>query len=84
MVTGSTAHYLGSEVPFLTKVKIVGVVKRYQYPFVIDEESLLERLGGVDKEDRVIVVPWIHKEQRWSFVTSDPRAVDIDVFQHLL
>lgn len=33
-------------------------------------------------DDRVDVQPWIEKEERFSFV-SDPRAIDLDCFQHL-
>ena len=40
--------------------------------------------GGVTAHDRVEVQPWLEREQRWSFVTSDPRAIDLACFRHLL
>jgi hypothetical protein len=29
------------------------------------------------------VAPWIEKEGRFSFVTSDPKAVDLEAYAHL-
>jgi hypothetical protein len=39
--------------------------------------------GGVTADDRVEVQLWLEGEQRWSFVTSDPRAVDLAIFREL-
>jgi len=47
-----------------------------------DEEDLV-RAGGVTADDRVEVQPWIEKEGRFSFVSSDPRAIDLACFAHL-
>jgi hypothetical protein len=33
--------------------------------------------------DRIEVQPWLEREQRWSCVTSDPRAIDLACFRHL-
>jgi len=40
-----------------------------------DEE--LAALGGLEANDRVDVVPWLEQAQRFSFVSSDPRALDL-------
>jgi len=45
--------------------------------------TVLARCGGITKYDRVEVQPWIEREGRYSFVTSDPLAVDLACFQHL-
>jgi len=37
----------------------------------------------VTADDRVEVQPWIEREERFSFVSSDPRAIDLDCFKHL-
>ena len=47
-----------------------------------DEEELV-LAGGVTADDRVEVQPWLADEQRWSFVTSDPRAIDLACFRGL-
>jgi hypothetical protein len=81
-ILGSTTTYHGSEHPYLHgyKVRIVAVMKRAATPDQDDsylrEEDEIVRAGGVTADDRVEVQPWLAGEQRWSFVTSDPRAVD--------
>jgi hypothetical protein len=47
------------------------------------DEDEIARAGGVATDDRIEVQPWLEGEQRWSFVTSDPRAVDLAIFQEL-
>jgi hypothetical protein len=37
----------------------------------------------VTADDRIEVQPWLEAESRFSFVTSDPRAVDLECFAHL-
>jgi hypothetical protein len=54
--------------------------RRGQY--VRDEEDL-ERAGGVTADDRVEVQPWLAAEGRFSFVSSDPRAIDLACFASL-
>ena len=43
----------------------------------------LERAGGVTADDRVEVQPWLAAERRFSFVSSDPRAIDLACFASL-
>ena len=50
--------------------------------YLTDEEDIVRR-GGVTADDRVEVQPWIEKEERFSFVSSDPRAIDLDCFKNL-
>lgn len=47
-----------------------------------DEE--LASLGGLDANDRVEVQPWIEERGRFSFASSDPRAIDLEAFASLL
>jgi hypothetical protein len=92
-ILGSTTTYHGTEHPYLCglKVRIVGVMKRAAAPdydperdgsYLRDEEEIA-RAGGVAADDRVEVQPWLTEEQRWSFVTSDPRAIDLACFRGL-
>jgi hypothetical protein len=47
-----------------------------------DEEDIA-RAGGVTADDRIEIQPWLDREERWSFATSDPRAVDLAIFRKL-
>lgn len=47
------------------------------------DEDDLERAGGVTADDRVEVQPWLAAEGRFSFVSSDPRAIDLACFASL-
>ena len=49
------------------------------YDHISDEDDLA-RAGGVTSDDRIDVQPWIEKEGRFSFVTSDPKAMDLACF----
>ncbi|ACY15429.1 hypothetical protein [Haliangium ochraceum] len=49
----------------------------------ITDDDVLARCGGVTAFDRVEVQPWVEREGRYSFVTSDPLAVDLACFQEL-
>jgi hypothetical protein len=90
---GATTTYEGSEYVSMRgyKVRIVAVLKnalRADYDpdrdgqYIRDEEDL-ERAGGVTADDRVEVQPWIAEEGRFSFVSSDPRAIDLACFESL-
>jgi hypothetical protein len=90
---GTVTTYHGSEHRYLHghKVRIVAVLKDAARPdydpgapggYITDEEDLA-RAGGVTADDRVEVQPWLGEEKRFSFVSSDPRAIDLGCFQHL-
>lgn len=90
---GTTTTYDGTEHAYLRghKVRIVAVLKnalRADYDpdrdgqYIRDEEDL-ERAGGVTADDRVEVQPWLAAEGRFSFVSSDPRAIDLACFASL-
>ena len=90
---GITTTYDGTEHGYLRghKVRIVAVLKnalRADYDpdqdgQYIREEEDLERAGGVTADDRVEVQPWLAAERRFSFVSSDPRAIDLACFASL-
>lgn len=88
-ILGRTTTYHGTEHPYLRglKVRIVAVMKRAAAPDQDDsylrDEDALARAGGVTADDRIEVQPWLANEQRWSFVTSDPRALDLGCFKKL-
>ena len=92
-ILGSTTSYNGTEYPYLRgyKVRIVAVMKgaappdhdpEHEDSYLRDEDALI-RSGGVTADDRIEVQPWLAGEQRWSFVTSDPRAIDLACFRGL-
>ena len=74
------------------KVRIVAVLKNAARPGIdvdgpdyqhITDDDDLARAGGVSSDDRVEVQPWIAQEDRFSFVSSDPKACDLACFAHL-
>jgi hypothetical protein len=76
---GATTTYVGSEHGY--RVRIVAVLKASGS--LIKDDDDLARAGGVTAEDHVEVQPWLEAEGRFSFVTSDPCAVDLTCFEHL-
>ena len=77
---GTTTTYDGTEHAYLRghKVRIVAVLKN-----ALRADEDLERAGGVTADDRVEVQPWLAAEGRFSFVSSDPRAIDLACFASL-
>ena len=93
-ILGSTTTYHGTEHPYLNgyRVRITPVLKNAARPDIdvdgpdydhISDEDDLARAGGVTADDRIEVQPWMEKEGRFSFVTSDPRAMDLACFKKL-
>lgn len=90
---GTITTYDGDEHPYLRghKLRIVAMLPRAVAPdfnpdrdgAVLRDADEVERAGGVTAHDRIEVQPWLEREQRWSFVTSDPRAIDLACFRHL-
>ena len=73
-------------------MRIIAVLKNAARPDIdvdgpdyahISDEDDLARAGGVTAADRLEVQPWMEKEGRFSFVTSDPRAMDLACFRKL-
>ena len=94
-IIGSVTTYHGTEHPYLVghKLKIIAILKGFDADnpdpdgvkiLTTDEE--LEAAGGVRATDRVEVQPWIDDGDggHWSFVTSDPRACDLECFDDLM
>jgi hypothetical protein len=74
------------------KVRIVAVLKNAARPDIdvdgpdyqhLTDDDDIARAGGVSADDRVEVQPWIAQEDRFSFVSSDPKACDLACFAHL-
>lgn len=82
-ILGTTTTYIGSEHSYLhgCRVRIVAVLNA-DGRFIKDEDAL-SRAGGVTAEDRIEVQPWLAAEERFSFVTSDSHAADLECFAHL-
>lgn len=91
---GTITAYDGSEHPYLLghRVRIIAVMKGAAASnfdpdrggAALRDDDEVGRAGGVTAHDRIEVQPWLEREQRWSFVTSDPRAIDLACFRHLL
>jgi len=92
-VIGATTTYHGDEHRYLHgyQVKVIAVFKGAArpdhdpdegYPVITDDDELA-RAGGLTADDRVEVQPWLENEGRFSFVSSDPRAVDLACFADL-
>jgi hypothetical protein len=91
---GTITTYDSDEHPYLRghKLRVIAVLRRVAAPdfdpdsdgAVLRDDDEVERAGGVTAHGRVEVQPWLERERRWSFVTSDPRAIDLACFRHLL
>ena len=91
-IIGATTLYEGSEHKYLAgyTVKIIAVMKGaaeitdedVDHAYLTDDVALA-RAGGVTTDDRVEVQPWLEKEGRFSFVSSDPLAADLACFKSL-
>ena len=92
-VIGRITTYMGDEYPALRgcRVRIRAVLRGSLRPDVdvdaddhfVSDDATLTQLGGVTADDRVDVQPWIEEAGRFSFVSQDPRAVDLACFQEL-
>lgn len=80
---GATTTYVGTEHAYLRGycVRIIAVLKA-DGSYVKDDDELA-RMGGVTSADRLDVQTWLEAEGRFSFVSSDPRAIDLACFEHL-
>jgi len=87
-VIGRRTTYHGEEHPYLRghDVVIVAVLKDAlsveEHGHLTTEEDV-QHAGGVSADDRVEVAPFLPEQGRISFVTSDPRAIDLEAFRHL-
>jgi len=93
-IIGTVTTCDSPEHPYLCglRVRIVAVLRGQARPdfedcgdddTYIKDDHQLERLGGVTADDRIEVQPWLEGEKRFSFISSDPRAADLDCFRHL-
>jgi hypothetical protein len=85
---GKTYTYAGDESSWMRglTVRVVAVLKGAARPdgnpdaegYYLNDDERIARAGGIDVWDRVEVQPWMDEEKRFSFVTSDPRASDLE------
>ncbi|PIE65601.1 MAG: hypothetical protein CSA24_02440 [Deltaproteobacteria bacterium] len=94
-VIGNVTTYHGEEHGYLTGriVRIVAVLHNAARPDIdvdgpdyahLSDDEDIARAGGVTADDRIEVQPWLEKEGRFSFVTSDPLAGHLACFNDLL
>jgi hypothetical protein len=87
-VIGRRTTYHGDEHPYLRGYDVV-IVAVLKSALCIEEcghltsEEEVRGAGGVNADDRIEVAPFLPKEGRLSFVTSDPRTIDLEAFRHL-
>ena len=93
-VIGTITTYHGQEHRYLDgyKVRVIAVLKNAAKPGIdvdgpdyahLSDDEDIARAGGVGIHDRIEVQPWIEKEGRFSFVSSDPLAGDLAAFECL-
>ncbi len=93
-IIGKVTTYHGDEHRYMKgyKVRIVAVLHNAAKPDIdvdgpdyatLSDDDDIARAGGVTAHDRIEVQPFIEKEGRFSFVTSDPKAVDLAAFKRL-
>ncbi len=87
-VIGRRTTYHGDEHPYLRCYEVVigavlkGALRVEEY-WRLTTEKEVRGAGGVSADDRIEVAPFLRNEGRLSFVTSDPRAIDLEVIRHL-
>lgn len=87
-IVGRQTTYHGDEHPYLRGYTVVvvallkGALEVEEYDYLQDDDAI-RAAGGVGPLDRVEVTPWLEREGRVSFVTSDPRATDLACFADL-
>lgn len=87
-VVGRRTSYHGDEHPYLRGHTVVVTALLKDALDVEDcdylqDDDAIRAAGGVGPRDRVEVTPWLEDKGRVSFVTSDPRAIDLACFADL-
>ncbi len=86
-IIGLLTTYHGVEHPYLRgyDVRVVAVLRTTGGPEYerLTDDLHIAQAGGVTASDRLEIQPWLKAEGRFSFVTSDPRAIDLAAFAHL-
>ena len=87
-VIGLRTRYHGDEHRYLRNhdVVIVAVLKdalRVEEHGYLTTDEEIASAGGVGPDDRIEVAPILPEEGRMSFVTSDPKATDLEAFARL-
>lgn len=87
-VIGRRTTYCGDEHPYLWghDVVVVAILKgalRVDEHEHLSTDEQIRDAGGVTADDRIEVAPFLPEQGRLSFVTSDPRAIDLEAFRHL-
>jgi hypothetical protein len=78
-IIGANATYTGTAHPWMTglTVKVNSIIRGADDGFVIRSDEDLQRLGGLKDRDVLDVSPWMTKEGRFSWVTSDATADEL-------
>jgi len=93
-IIGEVTIYHGQEHRYLDgyKVRIVAVLHNAAKPGIdldgaeyahLDNDREIEAAGGVSVYDRIEVQPWLEKENRFSFISSDSLSTDLECFANL-
>ena len=82
-VIGRSTTYHGDEHPYLRGYEVVVVAVLKDGGKYLTTEDGVRAAGGVSAADRIEVAPFLPKEGRLSFVSSDARAVDLEAFRQL-
>lgn len=74
---GTTATYTGTAHRWMTGLLVKIVAVHRGEDFMVDNDDDLARVGGIRPTDMVEVAPWLAKEKRFSWVTSDATPAEI-------
>ena len=69
------------------QVKIVAILRAGDpdaADHLVQDDDHLAQVGGLRREDRVEVAPYLETKARYSFATSDARVCDLEDFERLL
>lgn len=82
-IIGTITTYHGTEHRYMDgyKVRIIAVLKADGHYVKHNEE--LAQVGGVGSQNRIEVLSWIESKGRFSFASSDPRAINLACFASL-
>ena len=91
-IIGKATIYHGNMHSYMKgcKVRIISVLRRpnnndkagLEHAYLDDDHSI-DQVGGVTAHDLIEVQPWIAEEGRYSWVTSDAVAADLEIFENL-
>jgi len=88
-IIGTTTRYLGIDHPYLTGKKVIIVAIHHGALIHPDDYTILRcdedisAAGGLDTDADIVEVAPVHADRRVSWVTSDARVEDLELFKEV-